>query len=166
MLASYLFFALLLPVPGTELAAFARRLTGGKEGALYFSSILFFTVFLCIFYPSLLFLTDPSFFPDSLPVTLLKLGLRCLQSVAVPGPDELVPGGRGDLGGFRAVPDGGPGLLPAAGLLLPADRSTVRCGPGAGLVLREPDGHLPRLREQVRQVRLPPGRHCHPDEPN
>ena len=74
MLASYLFFALLLPVPGTELAAFARRLTGGKEGALYFSSILFFTIFLCIFYPSLLFLTDPSFFPDSLSVTLLKLG--------------------------------------------------------------------------------------------
>mgnify|MGYP000196675796 CR=1 FL=1 len=74
MLASYLFFALLLPVPGTELAAFARRAAGGRENALYCASSLLLAVFLCVFYPSLLFLTDPSFFPDSLPVTLLKLG--------------------------------------------------------------------------------------------
>ena len=74
MLASYLFFALLLPVPGRELAAFARRAAGGRENALYCASSLLLAVFLCIFYPSLLFLTDSSFFPDSLPVTLLKLG--------------------------------------------------------------------------------------------
>ena len=34
------------------------------------------------------------------------LGLRRLQSAAVPGPDEPVSDGRGGLGGLRAVPDG------------------------------------------------------------
>lgn len=74
LLAVWLLFAFLLPVPAGTLSAWSVRLSGGMPGSLYFASVVLFAVFVCIFYPSLLFLTDPSFFPDTLPMTLLKLG--------------------------------------------------------------------------------------------
>ncbi|MBQ7560342.1 MAG: YidC/Oxa1 family membrane protein insertase, partial [Synergistaceae bacterium] len=65
MLFAYGVFAFILTISGRNLFSFASRLTNGRKNSLFFSSLIFCVIFICVFYPSLLYLTDPDFFLDS-----------------------------------------------------------------------------------------------------
>ena len=65
MLLGYVMFAFLLIIKGENLCLFAARLSNDRRNSLFFSSVAFCVIFVCVFYPSLLYLTDPDFFLES-----------------------------------------------------------------------------------------------------
>ncbi|MBQ7561747.1 MAG: sulfatase-like hydrolase/transferase, partial [Synergistaceae bacterium] len=70
MLFIYVLLMSLLVVKGVDLCSFASRLSGGHRSSLFFSSVIFIIIFICVFYPSLLYFTDPNFFLDSFAGTI------------------------------------------------------------------------------------------------
>lgn len=69
----FLAFGFLLPVPEKKLSSLVDRMAGGREKTLFFASLFSILSFLCVFSPSILYKSDPSFLPNSLPVTIVQM---------------------------------------------------------------------------------------------
>ena len=75
ILFGYALLAFLLPVSSEKICSFSSRLTDDHRNSLFFSSIIFAIIFVCVLYPSLTYRSDPDFFMDSLAGTISKISI-------------------------------------------------------------------------------------------